>query len=81
MPVFVMLIFTVTTGLCPNFYSYLASQFMVGIGYGGFRLNGVILGTVYAIILRSTRVFLLSVEFSFQLLEYADSSKPFCHCC
>uniref|UniRef100_A0A671Y8C1 Solute carrier family 22 member 13a n=2 Tax=Sparus aurata TaxID=8175 RepID=A0A671Y8C1_SPAAU len=44
-PVFVMLIFTVTTGLCPNFYLYLASQFMVGIGYGGFRLNGVILAT------------------------------------
>ncbi|XP_054452617.1 solute carrier family 22 member 13-like [Anoplopoma fimbria] len=44
-PVIVMLIFTITTGLCPNFYLYLASQFMVGIGYGGFRLNGVILAT------------------------------------
>ncbi|XP_040000144.1 solute carrier family 22 member 13-like [Xiphias gladius] len=44
-PVVVMFIFTVTTGLCPNFYLYLASQFMVGIGYGGFRLNGVILAT------------------------------------
>ncbi|XP_041847458.1 solute carrier family 22 member 13 [Melanotaenia boesemani] len=44
-PVVVMLIFTVTTGLCPNFYLYLASQFMVGIGYGGFRLNGIILAT------------------------------------
>ncbi|XP_051269346.1 solute carrier family 22 member 13-like [Dicentrarchus labrax] len=44
-PVIVMLIFTVTTGLCPNFYLYLASQFMVGIGYGGYRLNGVILAT------------------------------------
>ncbi|XP_044075037.1 solute carrier family 22 member 13-like [Siniperca chuatsi] len=44
-PVIVMLIFTVTTGLCPNFYFYLASQFMVGIGYGGYRLNGVILAT------------------------------------
>ncbi|XP_023277703.1 solute carrier family 22 member 13-like [Seriola lalandi dorsalis] len=44
-PVVVMLIFTITTGLCPNFYLYLASQFMVGIGYGGYRLNGVILAT------------------------------------
>ncbi|XP_069567530.1 solute carrier family 22 member 13-like [Brachyistius frenatus] len=44
-PVIVMVVFTATTGLCPNFYSYLASQFMVGIGYGGYRLNGVILAT------------------------------------
>ncbi|XP_028283321.1 solute carrier family 22 member 13-like [Parambassis ranga] len=44
-PVVVMVIFTATTGLCPNFYLYLASQFMVGIGYGGYRLNGVILAT------------------------------------
>ncbi|KAM4552190.1 solute carrier family 22 member 13 [Odontesthes bonariensis] len=44
-PVVLMLVFTVTTGLCPNFYLYLASQFMVGIGYGGYRLNGVILAT------------------------------------
>ncbi|XP_037642597.1 solute carrier family 22 member 13-like [Sebastes umbrosus] len=44
-PVILMLIFTVTTGLCPNFYLYLASQFMVGIGYGGFRVNCVILVT------------------------------------
>ncbi|XP_034412373.1 solute carrier family 22 member 13-like [Cyclopterus lumpus] len=44
-PVIVMLIFSLTTGLCPNFYLYLASQFMAGIGVGGFRLNGVILAT------------------------------------
>ncbi|XP_033506000.1 solute carrier family 22 member 13 [Epinephelus lanceolatus] len=44
-PVIVMLIFTATTGLCPNFYLYLASQFITGIGYGGYRLNGVILAT------------------------------------
>uniref|UniRef100_A0A8C2ZNC9 Solute carrier family 22 member 13a n=1 Tax=Cyclopterus lumpus TaxID=8103 RepID=A0A8C2ZNC9_CYCLU len=30
-PVIVMLIFSLTTGLCPNFYLYLASQFMAGI--------------------------------------------------
>ncbi|CAG5897118.1 unnamed protein product [Menidia menidia] len=44
-PVVLMLIFTVTTGLSPNFYLYLVSQFIVGIGYGGYRLNGVILAT------------------------------------
>ncbi|XP_029380553.1 uncharacterized protein LOC115057541 [Echeneis naucrates] len=44
-PVVVMLIFTVTTGLSPNFYLYLVSQFMAGVGYGGYRLNGVILAT------------------------------------
>ncbi|XP_042284714.1 solute carrier family 22 member 13-like [Thunnus albacares] len=44
-PVIVMLIFTVTTGICPTYPLYLTSQFMVGIGYGGYRLNGVILAT------------------------------------
>uniref|UniRef100_A0A8C7XUD5 Solute carrier family 22 member 13a n=1 Tax=Oryzias sinensis TaxID=183150 RepID=A0A8C7XUD5_9TELE len=44
-PVFLMLIFSVTTGLCPNLYLYLLSQFIVGIGYGGYRLNSVILAT------------------------------------
>ncbi|KAI9541563.1 hypothetical protein NQZ68_028069 [Dissostichus eleginoides] len=44
-PVVVMLIFTVTTGLCPNFFLYMASQFILGLGYGGYRLNGVILAT------------------------------------
>ncbi|KAK5859651.1 hypothetical protein PBY51_021192 [Eleginops maclovinus] len=44
-PVVVMVIFTVTTGLCPNFFLYMASQFILGIGYGGYRLNGVILAT------------------------------------
>uniref|UniRef100_A0A3Q1ER25 Solute carrier family 22 member 13a n=1 Tax=Acanthochromis polyacanthus TaxID=80966 RepID=A0A3Q1ER25_9TELE len=44
-PVVLMVVFCVTTGLCPNFYLYLASQFMAGIGYGGFRMNGIILAT------------------------------------
>ncbi|XP_039458676.1 solute carrier family 22 member 13 isoform X1 [Oreochromis aureus] len=44
-PAVVMVIFTVTTGLSPNFYFYLASQFVAGICYGGYRLNGVILAT------------------------------------
>ncbi|CAJ1071595.1 uncharacterized protein LOC104927974 [Xyrichtys novacula] len=44
-PFWILFIFTVTTGLSPNFYFYLASQFILGIGYGGYRLNGVILAT------------------------------------
>ncbi|XP_037642598.1 solute carrier family 22 member 13-like [Sebastes umbrosus] len=44
-PAILMLIFSLTTGLCPNVYLYFASQFMVGIGYGGYRLNSVILAT------------------------------------
>ncbi|XP_054587004.1 solute carrier family 22 member 13 isoform X2 [Nothobranchius furzeri] len=44
-PVVVMVVSTVATGLSPIFYLYLVSQFMVGIGYGGYRLNGVILAT------------------------------------
>ncbi|XP_073705799.1 solute carrier family 22 member 13-like [Garra rufa] len=44
-PVVLMLIFTVVTGLSPNFYVYLASQFIVGVSVGGFRINGIILAT------------------------------------
>ncbi|XP_007552656.2 solute carrier family 22 member 13-like [Poecilia formosa] len=44
-PVVLMLVFSVTTGLCPTYPLYLASQFVAGIGYGGYRLNGVILST------------------------------------
>ncbi|XP_078144084.1 solute carrier family 22 member 13-like [Centroberyx gerrardi] len=44
-PVVVMFIFTVTTGLCPNFYLYLASQFLAAVGGGGFRVNCIILAT------------------------------------
>ncbi|XP_068604840.1 solute carrier family 22 member 13 [Brachionichthys hirsutus] len=44
-PVLLMLVFAATTGLSPNFPLYLVSQFMVGLGYGGYRLNSVILAT------------------------------------
>lgn len=44
--VILMLIFSTATGLCPNVYLYLVSYLIVGIGYGGYRLNAGILGTV-----------------------------------
>nr|XP_055059911.1 solute carrier family 22 member 13 [Misgurnus anguillicaudatus] len=44
-PMVLMLIFTVIIGLSPNFYVYIASQFFVGISYGGFRINCIILAT------------------------------------
>ncbi|XP_051944684.1 solute carrier family 22 member 13-like [Hippocampus zosterae] len=44
-PLVVVLIFTVTTALCPNYLLFLISQFLMGMGYGGFRLNGLILAT------------------------------------
>ncbi|XP_077415159.1 solute carrier family 22 member 13 isoform X3 [Vanacampus margaritifer] len=44
-PLVVVLTFTVTTALCPNYLLYLISQFLMGLGYGGFRLNGIILAT------------------------------------
>lgn len=48
-PIILVSVFSAITGICPNFYLYLVSQFVVGIGYGGYRLNGVILGTVYTL--------------------------------
>lgn len=42
-----MLIFTVVTGLSPYFYVYVISQFAIGVCYGGFRINCVILGMLH----------------------------------
>ncbi|XP_030219109.1 solute carrier family 22 member 13-like [Gadus morhua] len=44
-PVLFLFIFMLTTGLCPNYYLYLASQFGLGVGYGGFRINCIVLTT------------------------------------
>ncbi|KAK2895665.1 hypothetical protein Q8A73_015153 [Channa argus] len=42
-PLVIMFIFVVTTALCPNVYFYLISQFLVGVGTGGYRMNCIIL--------------------------------------
>ncbi|XP_051990279.1 solute carrier family 22 member 13 [Xyrauchen texanus] len=44
-PMVLMLIFTVVTGLSPNIEVYITSQFFVGLSYGGFRVNCIILAT------------------------------------
>ncbi|XP_056452014.1 solute carrier family 22 member 13-like isoform X2 [Gadus chalcogrammus] len=44
-PVLFLFIFTLTGGLSPNYYLYLASQFGAGMGYGGFRMNAIVLMT------------------------------------
>ncbi|XP_030219110.1 solute carrier family 22 member 13-like isoform X1 [Gadus morhua] len=44
-PVLFLFIFTLTGGLSPNFYLYLASQFAAGMGYGGFGMNAIVLMT------------------------------------
>ncbi|XP_061078623.1 solute carrier family 22 member 13 [Conger conger] len=44
-PVVLMLIASVGSALSPNFYVYLAAQFIVGTSYGGYRVNYIILAT------------------------------------
>ncbi|MBN3303174.1 S22AD protein, partial [Amia calva] len=44
-PLVLMLIFGLGTGLAPNYYVYITTQFVVGISFGGFRVNCVLLAT------------------------------------
>lgn len=44
LPVVLLLIFVAVSGLSPNFYGYLVSQFIVGSAYGGYKINAVVLG-------------------------------------
>ncbi|XP_054624039.1 solute carrier family 22 member 13-like [Dunckerocampus dactyliophorus] len=41
----VVLMFTVASALSPNYWLFLLSEFLMGVGSGGFRLNGIILAT------------------------------------
>uniref|UniRef100_A0A3Q3QQD5 Major facilitator superfamily (MFS) profile domain-containing protein n=1 Tax=Monopterus albus TaxID=43700 RepID=A0A3Q3QQD5_MONAL len=40
-PAVILFVFTTTTGLCPTVYFYMASQFMVGVGIGAYRVNSI----------------------------------------
>ncbi|XP_062385408.1 solute carrier family 22 member 13 [Sardina pilchardus] len=44
-PVVIMAIFTLATGFSPNLDFYMVSQFIVGVSYGGFRVNCIVLAT------------------------------------
>uniref|UniRef100_A0A3Q2Y9C6 Solute carrier family 22 member 13a n=1 Tax=Hippocampus comes TaxID=109280 RepID=A0A3Q2Y9C6_HIPCM len=53
-PLVVALIFTVTTALCPNYLLYLISQFLMGLGYGGFRCLANIMNPLCFSVLTAT---------------------------
>ncbi|KAJ8249329.1 hypothetical protein GJAV_G00233630 [Gymnothorax javanicus] len=44
-PVVLMVISALTSGLAPDFNVYLVAQFIVGAAYGGYRVNSIILAT------------------------------------
>ncbi|KAL0966562.1 hypothetical protein UPYG_G00296820 [Umbra pygmaea] len=62
-PIVIMLIFTITTGLSPNFYLYLLFQFVAGISYGGFRVNCIVLATEWVGVTRRSYAPCLSQTF------------------
>ncbi|KAM8727448.1 solute carrier family 22 member 13-like [Acanthopagrus schlegelii] len=45
LPVVLSLIFAIVAGVAPNFYIYIVSQFIVGVGLSGYRINSVVLAT------------------------------------
>lgn len=72
----IMLIFTVTTGLSPNFYLYMASQFLVGVAFGGFWINCIVLGKVMSISNRLCSVINLKKEHEITELSQWFVSQP-----
>ncbi|CAL8278219.1 unnamed protein product [Lota lota] len=44
-PTVLLMIFIVAAGFCPNYYLYIVTQFMSGVGIGGYRVNSIVLVT------------------------------------
>ena len=45
-PTVLLMIFIVAAGFCPNYYLYIVTQFMSGVGMGGYRVNSIVLGKI-----------------------------------
>ncbi|CAL8322356.1 unnamed protein product [Arctogadus glacialis] len=44
-PTVLLMTFIVAAGFCPNYYLYIVTQFMSGVGMGGYRVNSIVLVT------------------------------------
>lgn len=51
LPSVLMLIFVVVAGVAPNVYIHILSQFIVGVGIGGYRINSIVLGMSFMYLL------------------------------
>ncbi|KAG8013908.1 Solute carrier family 22 member 13 [Nibea albiflora] len=63
LPVVLMLIFVVVAGAAPNAYIHILSQFIVGVGIGGYRINSIVLATEWTGVTQRSLVSCLSQLF------------------